>query len=81
VTNPSDERAPFTAECPTCGTDRLQTGYSLEELRALLSDGAEIEAYCISCDDSWSISTEERADLAAGIERSGQAERPTARRG
>lgn len=54
----------FTSECPTCKQERLLTGYSREELRELLRTGADIEAYCSSCDEYWPISTEERADLA-----------------
>ncbi len=30
----------------------------------MLDTGAEIDAYCISCDEHWLISTEERADIA-----------------
>ncbi|HTV53043.1 MAG TPA: hypothetical protein VMD06_06900 [Steroidobacteraceae bacterium] len=58
---------PFTAECPNCGQERLQPGYSREELAQLLRTGAEIEAYCSSCDEHWPISTEERADLARAL--------------
>jgi hypothetical protein len=36
----------------------------------LLRSGAEIEGYCISCDEHWSISIEERADLARALSRS-----------
>ena len=64
------ELAPFSCECPTCGHDRVQTGYTREELLQLLEDGAEIEAFCISCDHYWSGSTEERADLARTLTRS-----------
>jgi len=59
--------APFSSECPNCGNERLQTGYELEELAELLSSGADIEAYCISCDRGWPISAEERADLARAL--------------
>ena len=41
----------------------MQPGYSREELVQLLASGADIEAYCSSCDEYWPISTEERADL------------------
>jgi len=41
----------------------VQPGYSREELVQLLASGADIEAYCSSCDEYWPISTEERADL------------------
>jgi len=59
-----DTPKPFSSECPRCGHDRMQTGYTGEELVELLRAGAEIEAYCVSCDENWLVSTEERADLA-----------------
>jgi hypothetical protein len=67
---PMSDQTPFASECPKCGHDRLLTGYAWEELRELLRSGAEIEAYCISCDAHWPISTEERADLALALSRS-----------
>jgi redox-regulated HSP33 family molecular chaperone len=60
---------PFSCECPHCNQERLQTGYSPEELVQLLRSGAEIEAYCMSCDRQWLISVEERADLAHALSR------------
>jgi len=54
---------PLSSECPNCGQERVQPGYSREELVQLLASGADIEAYCSSCDEYWPISTEERADL------------------
>jgi hypothetical protein len=56
--------APFSSECPHCGHERMQGGYAGDELQQLLASGAEIEAYCSNCDESWFISVEERADLA-----------------
>ncbi|HEV2704025.1 MAG TPA: hypothetical protein VGV09_20535 [Steroidobacteraceae bacterium] len=61
------EPAPFSAECPNCHQDRVLTGYTREELTQLLSAGAEIEAYCSSCDEHWPVSVEERADIARGL--------------
>jgi redox-regulated HSP33 family molecular chaperone len=61
------ERAVFTSECPNCNQERMLTGLSDDELRELLESGAEIEAYCSSCDADWAISTEERADLARAL--------------
>jgi hypothetical protein len=60
---------PFSAECPHCNQERVQTGYAPEELIQLLRSGAEIEAYCMSCDQQWLISVEERADLARALSR------------
>jgi redox-regulated HSP33 family molecular chaperone len=59
--------APFSSECPNCRNDRLLSGYSPEELGQLLAAGAEIEAYCASCDERWPISVEERADIARAL--------------
>ncbi len=59
----------FSSECPTCKQERLLTGYTREELAELLRTGADIEAYCSSCEEHWPISTEERADLARELGR------------
>jgi redox-regulated HSP33 family molecular chaperone len=59
----------FSSECPKCGTERVQTGYAQDELVELLREGSEIEAYCVSCDEHWQISTEERADLVHALAR------------
>jgi hypothetical protein len=50
----------------------MRTALSTEELREMLETGAEIDAYCISCDEHWLISTEERADIARDLERAGK---------
>ena len=57
----------FFAECPNCGADRVQPGYPRDELQQLLDAGAEIMAYCTSCDEHWAVSTEERVDIARGL--------------
>ena len=59
----------FASECPRCGHERVQTGYAQDELAELLESGGEIEAFCVSCDKSWPISIEERADLARALSR------------
>ncbi|MGH8259446.1 MAG: hypothetical protein ACREUG_07115 [Steroidobacteraceae bacterium] len=63
------ETPSFTSECPACKQERLLTGYSRDELSDLLRTGADIEAYCSSCDEYWPISTEERADLSRALGR------------
>jgi redox-regulated HSP33 family molecular chaperone len=60
-------QTPFASECPKCGAERVQTGYARDELTELLDEGADIEAFCISCDEHWQISTEERADLVRAL--------------
>jgi hypothetical protein len=61
------DSAVLNSECPRCGQDRVQGGYARDELQQLLAAGAEIEAYCSSCDQRWFISVEERADLARAL--------------
>jgi hypothetical protein len=60
--------APISSECPKCHQERVVT-YPREEIAELLRSGADIEVMCISCDDTWSLSTDERADVARGLER------------
>ncbi|MGB6605012.1 MAG: hypothetical protein WBE65_12045 [Steroidobacteraceae bacterium] len=48
--------------------DRLMAGLTNEELEQLLDAGAEIEAYCVSCDEHWVVATEDRADMARALE-------------
>jgi len=47
----------------------MQAGLPREELVQLLRSGAELEAYCSSCDEAWAVSVEERADLTRALER------------
>jgi hypothetical protein len=61
--------APFPSECPKCGNDRMQPGYTRDELLELLREGSEIEAHCVSCDEHWHVSTDERADLLRALAR------------
>jgi len=63
------EPALFSSECPKCQHERVQPAYARDELQQLLGSGAEIEAYCGNCDEYWSISVEERADLARSLQR------------
>jgi hypothetical protein len=62
------EPAPISSECPNCHQERAVT-YTREELAELLRAGADIEVSCVSCDESWPLSTEERADVARALER------------
>jgi hypothetical protein len=61
------DNSPISSECPSCGHERVQPGYTRDELAELLRTGAEIEAYCISCDEHWNLSTDERADIARAL--------------
>lgn len=60
--------APISSECPKCHQDRAVT-YPREEIAELLRAGADIEVTCVSCDETWSLSTDERADVARALER------------
>jgi redox-regulated HSP33 family molecular chaperone len=60
--------APISSECPKCHQERVVT-HPREEIAELLRSGADIEVMCVSCDETWSLSTEERADVARGLER------------
>ena len=62
--------SPLSSECPTCGEDRVVT-YTREEVVEILREGGDIECYCVSCDSSWVLSTDERADILRELERSG----------
>ncbi len=66
----NDRVVQFLAECPMCHHDRPQIGYAREELSQLLQAGADLEAYCGNCDQTWPVSVEERADIARTLERS-----------
>ncbi len=64
------DTVPFYAECPNCGSERVQPGYPRDKLLQLLDSGAEIRAYCSNCDEHWTVSTEERVDIARSLARS-----------
>jgi hypothetical protein len=58
---------PFTSTCRKCGAQQPQRGFSRSALERLLSAGHPIEAYCVGCDEFWSVSSEERRELAARL--------------
>jgi hypothetical protein len=59
--------SPFFSKCPKCHRDREQKGYTRFELTLLLKLGTRIEAYCITCNESWVVPMDERADLGRAI--------------
>ncbi len=61
------EPHPFASECPHCAHERMQFAYARDELVQLLRAGADIEAQCRNCDETWSVSVEERADLSRAL--------------
>jgi len=54
----------FISACPKCGVPQLQQGFSCNALQRLLRGGHPIEAYCVACDEFWSVSLEERHEIA-----------------
>ena len=65
------ECIPFTSICPTCQAQQPQRGFSRAALGRLLSGGYPIEAYCVACDDFWTISLSERVAIAVTLASSG----------
>jgi hypothetical protein len=63
----NDERYVFPSACPKCGRQCPQES-RIEELHLLLARGSEISAYCITCDEHWHLSAEERNRLARNLE-------------
>jgi hypothetical protein len=54
----------FVSICPNCKREQPQDAFSVGLLRRLLGCGHLIEAYCVTCDELWPISTRERYELA-----------------
>lgn len=63
------ESVSFTSTCPRCLRQQPQQGIFPGALRRLLDKGFPVQAYCIMCDQFWSISAGERAALATRLER------------
>jgi hypothetical protein len=55
---------PFVSTCPKCGEPQPQLGFSCSALQRLLRGGHPIGAYCVACDEFWSVSREERRAIA-----------------
>ena len=67
--SPTHERVPFTSTCPRCTREQHQRGFPRTVLSRLLDKGYPIEAYCVMCDQFWSISPRERALLRGALSR------------
>jgi hypothetical protein len=48
---------------------KTEDAYPDDELIQLSRAGADVEAYCINCDEIRSISTDERAELVSALNR------------
>ena len=57
----------FSARCPYCNHLSLQYGYSREGLEQLITESADIDGYCVSCDRHWDISLTEWAEIARAL--------------
>jgi hypothetical protein len=65
--SPMHQSIPFTSTCPRCNEQQPQRGFSRSALDRLLNAGHPIEAYCVACDEFWSVSVEERRDIAGRL--------------
>jgi hypothetical protein len=59
---------PFMSICPTCSEPRSQVGYSPWGLVRRLNDHRPIEAFCVTCNQFWPITAQERVQLAEELE-------------
>jgi hypothetical protein len=57
------EPIPFVSTCPGCTQRQPQRGFSRAAILRLLNGGYPIEAYCVMCDEFWSISLAERVAI------------------
>jgi hypothetical protein len=62
------DSAPFMSMCPACSEPRLQLGYTRWSLLRRLNGDRAIEACCVTCDQFWPVTTEERVALAKELE-------------
>ena len=62
------DSAPFLSMCPTCEDLRLQLGYSPGGLLRRLNHNRPIEACCVTCNQFWPITAQERMRLAKELE-------------
>jgi hypothetical protein len=65
--NAMHQSIPFISTCPRCSEQQPQRGFSRSALDRLLKAGHPIEAYCVACDEFWSVSIEERREIAARL--------------
>jgi hypothetical protein len=59
-------RVPFVSTCRKCKHNQVQW-YSRSALLRLLNGDHPVEAYCVTCDEYWSISAHERTGLAVAL--------------
>ena len=54
----------FAERCPHCNREQAQEGYTVGDLMKLLYGPHPIEAYCVFCDEFWTISAQKRVELS-----------------
>lgn len=54
----------FVSQCPKCGHERLQHGYTRRILFNLLSRSGSIDAYCVNCNVCWPIPESDRRAIS-----------------
>jgi hypothetical protein len=57
----------WVSTCPRCIRKQSQEGFTVADLVRLFDGGFPIEAYCVICDEFWSINLQERVALGAAI--------------
>jgi hypothetical protein len=57
----------FVSTCPSCKREQPQDAFTVAHLLGLLDGGFPIEAYCVSCEQFWSISARERIELGEAV--------------
>ena len=62
-----DTSIAFASVCPQCRQQQPQCGYSRSALLNVFNSDHPIEAYCVTCDESWLISPEERICIAEAL--------------
>ena len=61
------ESMAFVSTCPRCMRKQSQEGFTVADLVRLFDGGFPIEAYCVICDEFWSIDLQERVALGAAV--------------
>jgi hypothetical protein len=57
----------FVETCPSCKRAQLQNALTRGALERLLNRGYPVEAYCIACDELWTISIQKRVEIIETI--------------
>jgi len=66
-TRSAHQSVPFTSLCPKCKRERPQDAYTRSALLELLDARRAIEARCVTCNETWLISEQERTGIAKRV--------------